>query len=70
MIRSRTQNIAANIIKFGVPLGVILVIEQLVYNYFLSADGITQENILFCIWLLFLGIMFGAVLGLIRSNRQ
>ena len=65
---SRPHVVAANTIKFGVPLGFLLAVGQLVPAYFFSADGITTDDISYSIFVFFLGVVFGIVLGLIRNR--
>jgi hypothetical protein len=65
---SRSAVVAANIIKFGAPLGIVLASGRIVSAYFFSANGVTSEDISFSIFVFFLGLVFGAVLGSIRNR--
>ncbi|HLA95640.1 MAG TPA: hypothetical protein VK612_07960 [Pyrinomonadaceae bacterium] len=64
----RKYIVLAHIIKFGIPLGVVLVAAKVIYAIILGKSGVDIDVIGISFLTLVLCICFGAILGLFKSR--
>lgn len=65
----RSYVVLAHIIKFGIPLGLILSVGKIGYAIFLGRAIINVEVLGSSLFTFFLCICFGAILGLFKNGR-
>ena len=67
--KMKSAFIAANVIKFGLPLGLIFALPRLAYFYFFSAQGITLKEIGNSVAIFVFFLIWGVVLAFIRLKK-
>jgi hypothetical protein len=67
--KMKSAFIAANIVKFGLPLGLIFALTRLAYFYFFSAQGITFEELGHSCAIFVFFLIWGAVLAFVRLKK-
>ena len=72
-VMSQTQSstshvVAAHVVKFGIPLGLCMVISRLIYFQFFSDRGVDSDVVGTSVGGFVFLLIFAAVLGLVRKR--
>jgi hypothetical protein len=66
----RTEFILARIIKFGLPLGLMLGVCKIVYSWLFTEKGIDSDVLFSSIYFFILGLFWAFILSLYQLRKK